>query len=213
MPPVPARSLLFVDDDARFLEAVEAIIDPAVTVSTAGTIAEALAIDVAPDVAFVDLHLPDGDGVDLVRELTARWPSTPLVVLTVNRSDSRILDAFRAGARGYLFKEDLGGRLPVAIREALEGGAPMSADVAKRILGLVAGLPRITVVGGNKLTDQELRVVRKLSEGCSYVQAGSELSISVNTVRAHVRNVYRKLSVGTKTEAVMAALQLGLLEH
>ncbi len=201
------------DDDASFLDAVKAIVEPGVEVTTAGTIAEALAVEAAPDVGFIDLHLPDGDGVDLVRELNARWPSAPLVVLTVSRSDSRILDAFRAGARGYLFKEDLGERLPVAIREAREGGAPMSAEVAKRILGLVAGLPKMTVHGSEKLTDQELRVVRKLAEGCSYVQAGSELSISVNTVRAHVRNVYRKLSVGTKTEAVMAALQLGLLEH
>lgn len=208
-----ARTLLFVDDDLRFLDDVQAILDADTHVLTASSVAGALAIEERPDVAFIDLHLPDGDGVGVVRELAARWPDTPLVMLTVSREDGNVLDAFRAGARGYLFKEDLGERLPVAIREALEGGAPMSADVAKKILGMVAGLPRVTTTTEEKLTDQELRIVKKLAEGCSYVQAGSELRISVNTVRAHIRNVYRKLSVGTKTEAVMAALQLGLLDH
>lgn len=206
------RRLLFVDDDAAFLRNVELVVDRSFRVELAYSVGEALAVRDAPDVAFVDLGLPDGDGVELVRRLQQRWPETPLIVLTVARADHRVLAAFNAGARGYLLKEDVGDRLTYAVDEALAGGAPMSASVARRVLRLLARVPEAAAApDGEPLTERELNVVQMLASGCSYVQAGASLSISVNTIRTHVRNVYKKLAVSSKTEAVMAALRLGLL--
>lgn len=214
-PNTAPRRVLFIDDDVCFLDAVRLVLGERAQIETATTAAEGLHRACPPDVAFVDLGLPDGDGVELIGELGARWPDTPLVVLTVNRNDERVLAAFRRGARGYLFKEDVGERLLPAIEEALAGGAPMSAQVARMALRLMAGLPAPTGAppDAERLTEQELKLVRSLAGGCSYLQAGNELGVSINTVRSHVRNVYRKLSVGTRTEAVMTALQLGLLQR
>lgn len=208
---VPCR-VLVIDDDEAFLAALEAVVGDTVVLSTARSVSEARNVADIPDVAFVDLALPDGDGVDLVRELARSWPDVPAVVLTVNRAHERVLAAFRAGARGYIYKEDIGTRLPQVIEEARNGGAPMSAPVARRVLSLVAQLPPAPTVE-EALSPRELEVVNELASGATYAQAAAALGTSINTIRTQVRQVYRKLSVGTRTEAVLAAIQLGLLEH
>lgn len=207
---VVVSRVLVIDDDDAFLAALRVALDQTIVLSTARSLAEARAIPEPPDVAFVDLALPDGDGVDLVRELTLRWPELPVVMLTVNRAQERVLAAFRAGARGYVYKEDVASRLPRVIDEARAGGAPMSAEVARRVLGMVAQLPP-THATPERLTPRELDVVNELARGATYAQAAAALGTSVNTVRAQIREIYRKLSVGTRTEAVLSALQLGLI--
>ncbi|HVJ91723.1 MAG TPA: response regulator transcription factor [Labilithrix sp.] len=204
--------VLLIDDDEAFLSAMCSVLGSDVSVSTARSVAETRAVRAIPDIAFVDLALPDGDGVDLVEELSRSWPEVPLVVLTVNRAQERVLAAFRAGARGYVYKEDVARRLPRIIEEAREGGAPMSPEVARRVLGLVAQLPPARAVE-EPLTPRELEVVSQFAAGATYEQAAAALGTSINTVRSQVREVYRKLSVGTRTEAVLAALQLGLLDR
>ncbi len=207
--------VLFVDDDEAFLSALDLVFEGrAVEVLKATCVSDALAIAAPPDAAFIELGLPDGDGVDLVRRFVARWPEVPVVVLTVSKAGRRVLDAFRAGAQGYLFKEDVGSGLESALREALAGGAPMSRAVARMVLDALSALPgpsghpRAT---DPSLTSRELDVVRLLADGCTYDQVAHALGVSVNTVRAHVRRIYEKLAVGNRTEAVLAAIRLGLL--
>lgn len=208
------KRILFVDDDEGFLDDVRLVLSKEpFTIVTETTFAGALAHRQVPDAAFVDLGLPDGDGVELVAALSSRWPDVPVVVLTVQHDDARVLAAFRAGARGYIFKDDIPTRLRLALDDALAGGAPMSAAVAKRVLGLVAALPSTPTAEHEPLTAQELRVLGKLATGGTYEESADALGVSVNTLRTHVRNIYRKLSVGTRTEAVMSALRLGLLER
>lgn len=204
--------VLVIDDDEAFLAALEAVVDDTIVLSTARSVAEARKVVEVPDVAFVDLALPDGDGVDLVRELAHVWPDVPSVVLTVNRAHERVLAAFRAGARGYIYKEDVGARLPQAIEEARAGGVPMSASVARRLLGMIARLPPAPAAQ-EPLTARELDVVSELASGATYAQTAETLGTSINTLRTHVRQIYRKLSVGTRTEAVLSAIQLGLLDR
>lgn len=206
------RTVLFVDDDEKFLSTVALLFQNTFDLVFAGSGAEARELASAPDVAFVDLGLPDIDGVELVRELGRRWQDTPLVVLTVNQSDARVLGAFQAGARGYVLKEDLGDRLERAVEEALEGGAPMSAAVARKLLRVIASLPDVGR-GAESLTDRERDVVRELAGGHTYEGVAARLGISIDTLRGHVRSTYRKLSVNSRTEAVIAALRLGLLER
>ncbi len=204
---------MFVDDDEDFLDDVRLVLSKETfTIATETTFAGAVGHALAPDAAFVDLGLPDGDGVELVTVLSSRWPDVPVVVLTVQHDDARVLAAFRAGARGYIFKDDVPVRLRHALEDALAGGAPMSAAVARRVLGLVAALPDVPS-SHEPLTAQELRVVSELATGATYEQSASALGVSLNTMRTHVRNIYRKLSVGSRTEAVMSALRLGLLER
>lgn len=205
--------VLVIDDDEAFLAALQCVLGDAVELSTACSVREARAVVAVPEVVLVDLGLPDGDGVDLIRELARRWPDVPSVAITVNRADERVLAAFRAGARGYIYKEDAGSRLLRVIEEARDGGAPMSASVARRVLGLVAQLPPVQNTRPENLTARELDVVQELASGATYEQTATTLGTSINTVRAHIREIYRKLSVGTRTEAVLAALQLGLLER
>jgi DNA-binding NarL/FixJ family response regulator len=210
---VVRRRVLLVEDDAQYVAALRLVVDPHLELDVCGSV-EALRQARGPwDVACVDLGLPDGDGIDVVRGLVEQHPELPVIVVTVQRADRKILGAVRAGARGYLLKEHAGARLESAIEEAIAGGAPMSSVVARRLLSLVAALPAIEVRERPQpqLTDRELSVVRTFSEGQSYQQAAATLGISLNTLRTHVRSVYEKLAVGTRTEAVLSALELGLL--
>jgi DNA-binding NarL/FixJ family response regulator len=212
-----AWRVLLVEDDEDFVQALSLVVDARIALTHARSVGEArcLAGRGQFEAACVDLELPDGDGVDVIRALLAADPELPIVVLTVHRSDARILGAFRAGARGYLLKEHTGTRLVPALAEAMEGGAPMSPAVARRLLEVVAALPAPTGPSAEppRLTDREGEVLRAFATGLTYAQAAASLGISVNTLRSHVRSAYEKLAVGTRTEAVMSALQLGLLSR
>lgn len=218
----PVHRVLLVEDDPRVRAALELIVrESAFECALVGSGAEALRRvgSFAPDACVVDLGLPDMAGDALIRELRGRWPEMPVVVLTVATSKTEILGAFRAGAIGYLFKEDVAAHLPAAIREALAGGAPMSRRVARMVLGELhdpsppSSKVRITAAptSVSALTGREIEVLESLSRGLSYSDVATCLDISQNTVRTHVRSIYEKLEVASKTEAVLEAIRLGVL--
>ncbi len=207
-----SRRVLLVEDDAQYVAALRLVLDEQIQLTVCARAQDVQSAGGPWDAACVDLGLPDGDGVDVVRSLGERYPEMPVIVVTVQRADRRILDAVRSGARGYLLKEHTGARLEIAIEEAIAGGAPMSPYVARRLLALIAALPPVSVPRPQPgLTDRELAVVRTFSEGMSYQQAAEALGMSLNTLRTHVRKIYEKLAVGSRTEAVLSALELGLL--
>lgn len=208
------------EDDRRLLRLLGTSLCPAGWQPVlAATGAEALAhlrAEAAPGVALVDLGLPDVDGVALVRQLTATHPTLPVVILTVCTDERRILEAFRAGACGYLFKEDLASALAPALDEAVAGGAPMSRAVARLLLTQVRGEARAEAAPASdeprpELTSRERQVIEQLARGLSYDDVAQVLAISANTVRSHIRAIYEKLAVSSKTEAVLVALRLGLV--
>lgn len=212
-----ARRLLVVEDDERLRTLLETSLSP-VGWRTIGACngAEAMArlSEVAPLVALVDLGLPDISGVELIRRIAAASPDLPIVVLTVCTEEARILEAFRAGARGYLFKEDLGRDLVPALDEALAGGAPMSRPVARLVLQQLRATEatdRPAAPHLPALTERERQVVEQLARGLSYEHVGMVLGISTNTVRSYIRAIYEKLCVCSRTEAVVVALRLGLV--
>jgi len=219
MTAVAERRLLVVEDDDRILALLGTVFCPAGWVALqAGSGAEAMArlredSDLA--VALVDLGLPDVQGVDLIRQISATRPLLPMVVLSVCTDERKILDAFRAGARGYLFKEDLATLLAPALEEALAGGAPMSRAVARLVLDQLhedAPEPDPPAASRPLVTERERQVIEQLARGLSYSQVGGMLNISSNTVRSYIRTIYEKLAVCSKTEAVMEALRLGIVE-
>jgi DNA-binding NarL/FixJ family response regulator len=213
MKAAPTR-VLVVEDDRDFRDALATLLGTRFDSRCVGTAAECLETiaDFPPDVCLVDLGLPDLDGEELIRNLHARDPEVPIVVLTVATSGAKILGALRAGALGYLLKEDLD-QVVMAIHEALAGGAPMSRQVARVVLDqlktsvLEPELAKPSAV----LTTRETAVVDALSRGLTYGDVGTALSISSNTVRHHIRSIYHKLAVASKTEAVLEALRLGVI--
>lgn len=212
------RRLLVVEDDPRLRGLLGTVLCPVgwdpVLAATGGEALASLRDDKDIQVALIDLGLPDVDGVELIGRMSAAHPLVPTIVLTVCTEERKILDAFRAGARGYLFKEDLTRVLAPALKEALAGGAPMSRAVARLVLAQIRppAEPTAPAVSTPAVTERERQVIEQLARGLSYAQVGAVLDISPNTVRSYIRTIYEKLAVSSKTEAVLEALRLGILD-
>jgi DNA-binding NarL/FixJ family response regulator len=162
------------------------------------------------DVALLDIGLPGMSGIDGARALKERHPDLAILTLTVYDDDERIFDALCAGASGYLLKNTPPARLLEALREAVSGGAPMSPHVARRVVSLFRQFRPPEGID-HELTPHELRLLRLLVDGHNYKTAAVELGVSINTVSSHMRRVYEKLQVHSKSEAVSKALRSGVL--
>lgn len=159
-----------------------------------------------PDVVLVDIGLPGMSGVEGVRILKDRHPGLVMVMNTVYDDDERIFEALCAGASGYLLKKTPPARLLESLNEAIAGGAPMSPEVARRVLDLFREI-RPPEQADYQLTPHEMRLLRLLVEGHSYKSAAARLGVSVKTVSFHLQKIYEKLQVHSKTEAVAKALR------
>ena len=159
-----------------------------------------------PDVVLVDIGLPGKSGIEGIRLLKERYPELVLVVLTVFDDDRRIFDAICAGASGYLLKKTPAPRLIQGIRDAAAGGAPVSPEIAARVIALFRQT-RPAAPEDHDLTPHEVRVLKLLVDGHNYKTAAVELSVTVNTISFHMRRIYDKLHVHTKSDAVAKALR------
>jgi DNA-binding NarL/FixJ family response regulator len=159
-----------------------------------------------PDVILTDIGLPGMSGTEGIRILKQRFPDLAIIALTVYDHEGEIFDALCAGANGYLLKNTPPGRLLECLREVLEGGAPMSPEVARRVIKLFREI-RPPERASHNLTQQETELLKLLVEGHNYKTAAAELAISINTVKFHLKNVYDKLQVHSKSEAVAKALR------
>ena len=163
-----------------------------------------------PDVVIADLGLPGMSGAEGIRLLRARYPKLAMIVLTVFDDDNRIFEAICAGANGYLLKNTPPAKLLEGIREVIDGGAPMSPEIARRVVELFRRF-RPPEAAAQDLTPHETRVLKLLVDGHNFKTAARELGVSVNTIGFHVKNIYAKLEVHSKTEAVAKALRHGYL--
>ena len=204
-----------VEDQAEIRDGLRVLIDDAdgfscpAVFGSAEDILRAIVTD-PPDVVLMDIGLPGASGIEAIRALKGRFPSLLLVVLTVYEDDQRIFDAICAGASGYFLKKTPSTRLLEGIREAVSGGAPMSPEVAGRVIQLFrqfrpAGPTR------HDLTQHEVRLLRLLVEGHNYKTAAVELGVSFNTISFHMKHIYEKLHVHSKSEAVAKALRSRIL--
>ena len=162
-----------------------------------------------PDVLLLDIQLPGMSGIEGVRHVRSRFPALPILMLTVYADDDHIFEAICSGACGYMLKDTPPARLLEAIRELHAGGAPMTPEIARKVVRMFHKVipPRDE---DEQLSPRELDILRLLCDGHSYKTAAGALSISTDTVRFHIRNVYRKLHVHSKSEAVLRALRSGL---
>ena len=159
-----------------------------------------------PEVVLVDIGLPGMNGIEGIRLLKERYPTTLLLMLTVYDDDEYIFDALCAGACGYLLKKTPPARLMEFLREAMDGGAPMSPEVARKVIKLFREV-RPPERADYHLTPHETRLLKLLVEGHNYKTAAAEVRTSVTTVAFHMRNIYDKLQVHSKSEAVAKALR------
>lgn len=159
-----------------------------------------------PDLVLSDIGLPGMDGIEGIRLLKERYPALVVLMLTVYDDDERIFDALCAGASGYLLKTTPPARLLDALREAAGGGGPMSPEVASRVITLFREI-RPPERSGYDLTPHEIRLLKLVVEGHNYKTAAVELGVSVHTIDFHLRSIYSKLQVHSKSEAVAKALR------
>lgn len=163
-----------------------------------------------PDVVLTDIGLPGMSGIEGIRILHERDPQLPIVALTVYDNDENIFSALCAGASGYLLKNTPPARLLESLREVLHGGSPMSPEIARRVVHLFREF-RPPERATYHLTPQESELLKLLVDGHHYKTAAEQLGISTNTVSFHLKNIYAKLQVHSKSEAVAKALRERLI--
>lgn len=163
-----------------------------------------------PDVILLDIHLPGMTGIEGAQKLRARYPALQILILTIYADSEHIFEAICAGASGYLLKDTPPSKLLDAIRELHEGGAPMSPDIARKVITMFHRFAP-PVRADYRLSARELEVLRLLGDGHSYKTAAVDLNLSADTIRFHIRNIYEKLHVHSKSEAVLKAFRVGLL--
>lgn len=198
--------MFLVEDDAPYRDALATILRGTPGYSCVGefpTAEDALASLPSPpaQVALVDINLPGISGIDLVRRLRQRTPETLALMLTIFEDADRLFDSLRAGAHGYVLKSTQPAGILEAIREVQDGGAPMSRAVARKTIHHFHAQPGPSGPL-SELTDRENEVLRQLASGYTAKEAAFSLGVSSETVRAHLRAIYRKLHVHSRSGAL-----------
>jgi DNA-binding NarL/FixJ family response regulator len=166
-----------------------------------------------PDVVLMDIEMPGLNGIQITGKICARFPYIKILMQTVFNDSEKIFLALCAGASGYILKNDPPHKFIEAINEVYNGGAPISSAVAKKVLGFFANHNVILVSPGNEdyhLSEREKEILRLMAGSFNYKTIAEKLFISYETVRTHVKNIYKKLHVTSRSEAVSKAMQQGL---
>ncbi len=211
-------NVLVVEDNPIIRSGLAALIDGTEGFKCSGAFADCETMlaeleELLPDVVLMDIGLPGLSGIEGVRRIKQICPDIEILMLTVYEDNERVFEALCAGATGYLVKKTPPSRLLEAIREACEGGSPMSSHIARMV---VSQLQQRTA-GREKhekqaaLTSREMEILEGLVNGQTYQSIGLTLNISIDTVRFHIRNIYRKLHVHSESEAVATAMRQGYI--
>jgi DNA-binding NarL/FixJ family response regulator len=202
-----------IEDDREVRDALVVLLGDAPDITMAGAWPDCETgvsgiLDLRPDVVLMDIGLPGMSGIEGIRKIRAGDDSIDILVLTILEKDDVVFKALSAGACGYLVKNDRPDQLLAAIREVKSGGAPMSTQIARRVVESLHARP----AAPSPLTQRETEVLGELCTGKSYKMIADVLFISEETVRRHLKSIYRKLEVHSKSEAVIRAIHDRLVD-
>jgi DNA-binding NarL/FixJ family response regulator len=199
-------NVAIVEDNRGFRATLQSVLNEApdcCCVGACDTAEEALKVipQLSPDVVLMDLHLPNMSGVDCTRRLKDLCPAVQILVLTVYEDNKRIFGALKAGASGYLLKRSDPADILLAIEDVKRGGAPMSSQIARRVVQSFREATR-EPLKGERLSQREEEILQQLCKGYSTKEIATHFSVSVNTVKTHLKRIYEKLHVRSRAEAV-----------
>ncbi|HEU4860966.1 MAG TPA: response regulator transcription factor [Chitinophagaceae bacterium] len=207
--------VIYYEDNSNLREGISFLIQSTPQLDLLATFSNADTVKVdteelKPDVILMDIDMPGTNGIDAVAIVKAVSPKTQVIMLTVFDNEEKIFNAIRNGASGYLLKHTPPSEIIDSIFDVNKGGSPMTANVARKVLQYFQSQPKAQKADYN-LSERELQIVKGLVSGYSYKAIASELFISIDTVRSHIRRIYEKLHVNSKTEAVLKAINEGLV--
>ena len=165
-----------------------------------------------PDVLLMDIGLPGISGIEGIKEVKKIIPDQTIIMLTVHEDNEKVFEALLAGATGYLLKRTPSAQLLQAISDAAEGGSPMNANIAGKLINLLREIHKDQKASEEiSLSEREYSILQGIANGFGYKRISSEIFISVSTIRYHIRNIYKKLHVNSQAEAIAKALKKGLI--
>jgi len=167
--------------------------------------------DLKPDLFLQDIGLPGMSGIEGVKNIVKQKPDAIILMLTVYEDEEKVFDALKAGAAGYLLKKTQPAQLIEAIKEAYQGGSPMSSNIARKVVKYFQHTPAPKIENTHGLSEREKEILASLSEGNSYKIIADNLFISIDTVRSHIRKIYQKMHVHNQSEAVAKGFRDGLI--
>ncbi len=213
---VRTARILVVDDQTLFRTGLTSLLaeDPRVEVvgqAVDGADAVKQAVKLKPDVVLMDLKMPNLDGIEATRQIVEQVPSTGVLVLTTFEADSQVIQALKAGASGYVLKDSSAAAIVSSVLAVISGERVMASAVANRVLDMLTGTatPKEFYDG---LTNREIEILKLLANGMANKQIAYRLKISEKTVRNHVSNMYEKLGIYDRSQAVLYAVKKGLVE-
>lgn len=198
-------SIAIVEDEKNYNNALKKIINYQDDMNVVaqffdGNAALAHLSDLSPDVVMMDIQLQDMLGIEIIEKLKKQLPNTQFIICTSFEDDEKVFSSLKAGAMGYLVKGESMNKILSSIRDVYNGGAPMSFSIARKVLSHFER--KLPEKGFNELTEREKEILELLSQGLLYKEIADKKCISIDTVKKHVGNIYRKLHVNNKVEAI-----------
>ncbi len=208
-------SVVYYEDNTSLREGISFLIQSAAGLELLATFSncDSVKTDMAqlkPDVVLMDIDLPGINGIEAAGIVKSVSPKTQVIMLTVFDNEEKIFQAIRNGASGYLLKSTSPAEIIESIFDVNKGGSPMTANVARKVLQFFQRQPK-TIKADYNLSGREVEILKGLVSGYSYKLIAHEYFISIDTVRSHIRHIYEKLHVNSKTEAVLKAINEGLV--